>query len=75
MGINRTPVHDGSTGLPRSLVLFQLAHDSSRQLVLVADLLALLGDRAIGALMLIFAVPNVLSVPLGVSAILGAPLS
>lgn len=64
----------GGTGLPLSLVLFHLAHDSTRTRVSVADLLQCLGDRAIGALMFIFAAPNILPVPPGVSAILGAPL-
>lgn len=61
-------------GLPLSVVLFDLAHDSRRDRVSIGDLLAALGDRAIGALMFIFAVPNVLPVPPGVSAILGTPL-
>jgi hypothetical protein len=61
-------------GLPLSVVLFSLAHDSARERISVGDLLAALGDRAIGALMFIFAVPNVLPVPPGVSAILGTPL-
>lgn len=59
---------------PLSVVLFSLAHDSARKRVSIGDLLAALGDRAIGALMFIFAVPNVLPVPPGVSAILGTPL-
>ncbi|MBB6168220.1 exopolysaccharide biosynthesis protein [Chelatococcus composti] len=42
--------------------------------VRVADILDAFGDRAFGALMLVFAVPNVLPMPPGVSAILGAPL-
>ena len=63
-----------TTGQPLSVVLLQLAQDRSRSRVSVADLLALLGDRAIGALMFIFAAPNILPVPPGVSAILGAPL-
>lgn len=62
------------TGLPLSMVLFQLAHDTTKTRVSVADLLQSLGDRAIGALMFIFAAPNILPVPPGVSAILGAPL-
>lgn len=33
-----------------------------------------LGDRALGALMFIFAVPNILPVPPGTSAVLGTPL-
>jgi hypothetical protein len=40
----------------------------------VADLLSALQDRALGALMLIFALPNVLPTLPGTSALLGAPL-
>jgi hypothetical protein len=61
-------------GLPLSAVLFDLAHDTRRDRVSIGDLLNALGDRAIGALMFIFAVPNVLPVPPGVSTILGTPL-
>ncbi|QCB48373.1 exopolysaccharide biosynthesis protein [Hydrogenophaga sp. PAMC20947] len=59
---------------PLSIVLFKLAHDTERERVSIGDLLTALGDRAIGALMFIFAVPNVLPVPPGVSAVLGTPL-
>jgi hypothetical protein len=55
-------------------VLRALAEDASRDRVTVGDLLHALGDRAIGALLFIFAVPNVLPVPPGTSAVLGAPL-
>lgn len=68
------PTQPASAGQPLSMVIFQLAHDTSRTRVSVADLLEQLGDRAIGALMFIFAAPNILPVPPGVSAILGAPL-
>jgi len=61
-------------GVPLSMVLFDLAHDTRRERVSIGDLLTALGDRAICALMFIFAVPNVLPVPPGVSAILGTPL-
>jgi hypothetical protein len=61
-------------GQPLSLVLFRLAHEGSSERVSIGDLLAALGDRAIGALMFVFAVPNVMPVPPGVSGILGAPL-
>jgi hypothetical protein len=57
-----------------SAVLHALAQDTGRERISVGDLLTLLGDRAIGALLFIFAVPNVLPVPPGTSAILGAPL-
>jgi hypothetical protein len=64
----------GAAGSPLSVVLFNLAHDFSRERVSVGDLLDELGDRALGALMFVFAVPNVLPVPPGTSAILGTPL-
>ena len=59
---------------PLSLVLFELAHATTRERIYVRDLLDALGDRALGALMFVFAVPNVVPVPPGVSAILGTPL-
>lgn len=60
--------------MPLSVVLFRLANDTSRERISVADLLTVLGDRAIGALMFFFAAPNILPVPPGVSTLLGAPL-
>lgn len=51
-----------------------LADDTIRERISIGDLLAALGDRAIGALLFIFAFPNVLPTPPGTSAILGAPL-
>ena len=40
----------------------------------IGDVLDAFGDRAFGALMLLFAAPNVLPLPPGTSALLGAPL-
>lgn len=57
-----------------SAMLQALAVDDSRDRIAVGDLLAALGDRALAALLFVFAVPNVLPVPPGTSAILGAPL-
>ena len=59
---------------PLSVVLLRLATDEGRGRISVGDLLAVLGDRAIGALMFFFAAPNILPVPPGVSTLLGAPL-
>lgn len=42
--------------------------------VSVAAILAAFGDRAFGALLLVFSLPNALPMPPGTSAILGAPL-
>ena len=42
-------------------VLTDIANDASRERISVADLLAALNDRALAALLLIFALPNVLS--------------
>jgi hypothetical protein len=57
-----------------STLLYRLAHDDSRERITVGDLLASLGDRALAALLFVFAFPNVLPVPPGTSAVLGAPL-
>jgi hypothetical protein len=54
-----------------SAMLHQLALDDSRDRIAVSDLLTALGDRALAALLFVFAVPNVLPVPPGTSAILG----
>ncbi len=59
---------------PLSALLVELATDLSREQVSIADLLAALHDRALAALLLIFALPNVVPVPPGTSAVLGAPL-
>src|SRR5215213_8107919 len=40
----------------------------------LGDVLNAFGDRAFGALMLLFAAPNMLPLPPGTSAVLGAPL-
>ena len=55
-------------------ILVALAEDPARERISVADLLVAMQDRAFGALMLIFAMPNALPTPPGTSAILGAPL-
>jgi hypothetical protein len=61
-------------GRALSQILAALANDASRERIRIADLLAVMQDRAVAALMFIFAVPNVVPVPPGTSAILGAPL-
>jgi len=60
--------------LPLSVVLRILSSDLSRERISICDLLTALGDRALGALMFVFAIPNVLPTPPGTSAVLGAPL-
>lgn len=67
---NNSPLHRGAL----SEVLFAFAADSSRQRISIGDLLSALGDRALGALLFIFAFPNVLPMPPGASVIFGAPL-
>jgi hypothetical protein len=57
-----------------SKILGELAADPARERVSVGDLLAAMGDRAFGALMLVFALPNLLPTPPGTSGILGLPL-
>lgn len=71
---DRSP--DGSQAEPKSVstILHDLAHDATRERIRVADLLAAMRDRAFGALIFIFAMPNILPTPPGTSAILGIPL-
>jgi hypothetical protein len=59
---------------PLSLMLQTLAGDARRERITMADLLDFLGDRALAALLFVFAVPNVLPMPPGTSILLGAPL-
>ena len=63
-----------SAGRPLSAILTELAFDGRRDRIAIADLLAVMGDRALGALMFVFAFPNVIPTIPGTSAILGAPL-
>jgi len=57
-----------------SRLLQAMANDPTRERVSVDDLLQLMGERAFGALMLLFALPNVLPTPPGTSGLLGLPL-
>lgn len=65
---------DGMPSEPLSATLRALAEDAQRERIAIGDLLSLLGDRAFGALLFVFAIPNVLPAPPGTSALLGAPL-
>lgn len=56
-----------------SQVLRELA-TSDRPRISIAAILDAFGDRAFGALLLLFALPNALPMPPGTSAVLGAPL-
>jgi hypothetical protein len=47
---------------------------ADRERIAIADILTAFGDRAFGALMLVFAAPNALPTPPGTSSVLGAPL-
>jgi hypothetical protein len=60
--------------LPLSAVLRQLAAEPGRERVSVRDLFTALGDRALAALLFVFAVPNVIPSPPGLSTVLGVPL-
>lgn len=71
--MTKTPA-DPARRTTLSAMLFTMAQDESRERIAVSDLLAALGDRALAALLFVFAVPNVIPVPPGTSAILGAPL-
>jgi hypothetical protein len=68
------PEHGGVHGPKLSDILQAIAADTSRERISLRDLLAIGRDRAFGALLFIFAVPNVIPTPPGTSAILGIPL-
>ncbi|MCM2475154.1 exopolysaccharide biosynthesis protein [Rhizobium sp. CG5] len=57
-----------------SEILNAIATDQTKARVSVSDIFQAMGDRAFGALLLIFALPNVFPTPPGTSAVLGAPL-
>jgi hypothetical protein len=64
----------GVAGPTLSDLLHGLAHQDGRERISVHDLIEALGDRALGALMFLLAMPNALPMPPGTSAVLGAPL-
>lgn len=66
----RTRRHGGRL----SEILTSIAGDESLDRVSVADIFRAMGDRAFGALILIFALPNIVPTPPGTSALTGAPL-
>lgn len=60
---------------PRTLRLSEIIRSlDNRADLLIGDLVDRLEERAFGALMFIFAVPNIIPTPPGTSAVLGAPL-
>jgi len=57
-----------------SATLLRIASKPGRDRIYIRDLLTELDHRALAALLFIFAVPNTIPVPPGVSGVLGAPL-
>jgi hypothetical protein len=57
-----------------SAILLRIAQNTQSERISIGDLLQALQHRASGALMFLFAIPNAIPVPPGVSAVLGAPL-
>ncbi|MGQ4275096.1 exopolysaccharide biosynthesis protein [Terrihabitans sp. B22-R8] len=70
----RRPRRPRITATKMSEVLKELAADETQDRISIGDLLLAMRHRAIGALMFIFAFPNVLPTPPGTSTVLGAPL-
>lgn len=73
-GKEQKEAHDPAYDFSLSAALNFLAADESRERISIRDIFMAMGDRAFGALMLIFALPNCFPTPPGTSAILGAPL-
>lgn len=57
-----------------SEILTEIAEDSARSEITIADLMHLMEGRARAALIFLFAMPNVLPAPPGLSGLLGLPL-
>ena len=57
-----------------SSILASLVADPARERIGIGELVSAMQDRAFGVLMFVFAIPNVLPTPPGVSSVLGAPL-
>ncbi|MEI6985262.1 MAG: exopolysaccharide biosynthesis protein [Rhodospirillaceae bacterium] len=72
--VHTTTSGDKTPRRPLSEVLVGIVQDITTPQVSVDDLLVALKDRAFGALILVFAAPNVLPTPPGTSTLLGAPL-
>jgi hypothetical protein len=71
----RTTQPSGAGSAPSlSEILTGVADDASQPRISIGDLLTALQERAIGALIFVFAFPNVLPLPPGASSLLGAPL-
>lgn len=62
------------TGRRMSEILRDIAAETGPDRITVADLLTAMEGRAFGALLLLFAFPNILPSPPGLAAILGLPL-
>ncbi|MCB6176887.1 exopolysaccharide biosynthesis protein [Rhodobacter sp. Har01] len=69
---------DAGTPRPRpprlTEILTALAEEPGRERVAIADMLETMRSRAFGALLLIFAFPNILPSPPGLAGVLGLPL-
>ncbi len=70
-GLAGTPPHEERR---LSVILAALVADGTRTRIGIGELVAAMQDRAFGVLMFVFAIPNVLPTPPGVSSVLGAPL-
>ncbi len=77
-GQDRPPHAAFATSAPKGgnliEVLRHLADDPARERVAIADMLEIMRSRAFGALLLIFAFPNILPSPPGLAGVLGLPL-
>ena len=63
----------GATGRPLSRVLVELSTTAGER-VSLDELAVALADRSYGALLILFAAPNLLPLPPGASTIFGVPL-
>jgi len=70
----RLHLNPSDTGRRMSEILQSIAADTGPERITIADLLTAMEGRAFGALLLLFAFPNILPSPPGLAGILGLPL-
>src|SRR3989338_11279386 len=70
----RLHMNAADPGRRMSELLKSIAADSTQERITIADLLSAMEGRAFGALLLLFAFPNILPSPPGLAGVLGVPL-
>lgn len=69
-----TPTGKADPGIAFGIILNQLATDETKERLTIGDIVAAMGDRAFGPLLVVFALPNILPTPPGTAGVMAIPL-